>query len=126
MARPGRVAIVLDSSFLIHLATITTRVFEELESRLGALEFVVPSSVVKELERVARRKRVARLALEFAVKQRVVETSLPPDVAVVEMAKKFNGFVASMDRGVIGRARSMGVPYVTLKDNFPVIVGPEL
>ena len=116
--------VVVDTSFLVQLAHPGLQpVLEELERRIGKLELVVPSPVLGELRRVASRKRIAGVALEYASRLRVFYVGLPPDDSVLEAAEKLGGYVATMDKEILREARRRGIPYITLRDNFPVIVG---
>ncbi len=46
------VEIICDSSFLITLASRRIKNISSIETEIGAIEYVVPDMVVKELERV--------------------------------------------------------------------------
>ncbi len=116
--------VVVDTSFLVQLTEPgSLMVVEELEDRLGKLKMIVPSPVLDELERLARKKRQAEIALEHASRLEIYQSSLDPDRSVIEVAKLVGGFIASMDRGILDVARREGIPYITLKDDFPVVVG---
>ena len=116
--------VVADTSFLIRLAEPGGRaVLEEVERELGAVKFVVPSCVLRELESLSRRLPEAAVALEFARRMELVEAAGPPDEAVLEAAAEAGGIVAAMDKGILREARRRGLATLTLHDDVPVISG---
>ncbi len=48
------VRIICDSSFLMILASKRIKIFSNVETEIGALEYVVPDMVVNELEKISR------------------------------------------------------------------------
>ncbi len=53
----------------------------------------------------------------------VVERRGRPDDAVLELALESRGVLATMDGGLLRRARGMGVPTLTLHGGMPVLTG---
>ncbi|MGI0058168.1 MAG: hypothetical protein ACREBJ_00230 [Nitrosotalea sp.] len=47
------VKVICDSSFLVLVASTRIKNISNIETEIGALEYVVPNMVVKELERLA-------------------------------------------------------------------------
>ncbi len=114
--------VILDTSILMLLYN-GVQVFDEIEELLlSRPECIVPQSVVEELERIAEssdktlhQRRAARLALDTLAKKRcrVVETDLPADDAIIELATRLrDAIVATADNELRRRLRELGLPNI--------------
>jgi rRNA-processing protein FCF1 len=95
-------------------------IISELERVIGSkFVLVVPSAVIAELERIARRSSgregaAARIGLEIARRWgRVVEREGGADSVILEMAR--GRIVGTGDMELKGRLRRMGVPVIFLR-----------
>jgi rRNA-processing protein FCF1 len=124
----------MDTSFLIQLSEPGgMAAIERIEELLGGgrprLRLLIPSCVVDELRSLSRRLPGAALAVEFmrggrpGIEVEVVERRGRPDDAVLELALESRGVLATMDGGLLRRARGMGVPTLTLHGGMPVLTG---
>lgn len=59
------VEVVCDTSFLMLLASKNIKNISNLETEIGAIEFVVPDMVIKELERISQGKTVKKKLLQL-------------------------------------------------------------
>jgi rRNA-processing protein FCF1 len=97
-------------------------IFDEIPKILGRnVEFILPSKVYEEIERLAIQddKREARLALTLANKCRRVEVQADNresvDDAIVRLALGWKSPVATNDQILRKRLRSLGVPVLNMR-----------
>ncbi len=112
--------VLLDTSILLAIPEKKARVLEEIKSRLGRVEFFVPSSVSRELEIVGSRKgkkqayAIARKVLELNNVKEIEDPRRNADDFLAEMAKQ--GFiVATNDRALKKRIKGFGGRIIYLK-----------
>lgn len=112
MARPVQ-PVVLDTNALLLPFTSGVRIDAELERVVGPVQWLVPSSVAWELERLAKGKdnaaRAARMAQKLVARAATVETSLPGDDGVLEVATKNSALLVTNDRKLQEEARKRGI-----------------
>jgi rRNA-processing protein FCF1 len=115
-----RVEVLADTSFLMVPGMYGIDIISELERVIGSkFVLVVPSAVIAELERIARRSSgregaAARIGLEIARRWgRVVEREGGADSVILEMAR--GRIVGTGDMELKGRLRRMGVPVIFLR-----------
>ena len=119
--------VIFDTSFTIYICEKPSSALREMEDLIGKVEPVLPSPVLQELKRLARRKRKAKLALEASKRMEVIEAEGPADRAIVNLARRLNAPVATLDKELASLLRKEGIPYFTVKDDHLVTVGrPEL
>ena len=120
------IIVVLDTNFLVVPAQFSIDIFTESERILeGRVEFVVPRSVIQELERKldvgTRSERFKfRIALDLIDRCTIIEpeefsSSSPVDEQVLEYAIAVNGVVATNDRELRERSLQRGVPVIILR-----------
>ncbi|MBI2937655.1 MAG: hypothetical protein HYY22_05560 [Thaumarchaeota archaeon] len=124
------VDLLLDSSFLIFLVETPSGGFTEIEDKLGKVEPIVLTSVIKELRRIAdraasKRAKAAARALDYASGlRRVPQTgSGSVDDQILLYAKSSGAAVATLDTELRRRLRAAGVVVVTLSGNRLVVEG---
>lgn len=115
--------VIFDTSFTIYICEKPSTVLMEMEDLAGKVEPVLPSPVFQELKRLARRKKSAKLALEASKRMEVVKVEGPADRAVVNLAKRFNAPVATLDKELASLLRKEGIPYFTVKDDHLIVIG---
>jgi rRNA-processing protein FCF1 len=117
--------VVLDSNFLILPLTLRLDIFSEIERLLpGRVEFLVVSSVRKELEKLSSKKteigRRATFALELLDRCIYVnldlEQRMTVDEALVEFARKKKVIVATSDMPLRKKLRDINVPVIYVRD----------
>jgi hypothetical protein len=99
-------------------------IFRELDELLNQkVETVIPSPVYEEIQRIACGKsklaKEAKLALKIAEKSEVLEVKLEPgestDDLIARLAKECGCLVATNDRELRRRLRSLMVPVIYLR-----------
>ncbi|MEM3493256.1 MAG: PIN domain-containing protein [Thermoplasmata archaeon] len=111
--------LILDTSMLFAPFNYSFNFDIAVQDFLGPVEIVVPSSVIKELEGLAKTNNLARTVLRFAAKYKVVEVSQRGDRGIIECAEKFTGreiFVATLDTKLGERIRKKGYKVVFLRE----------
>ena len=120
------VTVVIDTNFLVIPAQFSVDIFAETERVIErGVEFVVLSSVLREIEMMAHdsesvaEQRTFRLALELTKRCKVVEYDPEEDLSVDEQilvyAQSVGGVLATNDRKLRDRAREKGVPVLRLR-----------
>ena len=119
MARPR---VVLDANALMLPFQFRVNLDAELARLLGACDVFVPSSVVGELERLAKENRAAKAAFRLAAKYDVYKTTRRGDLGVVSAAKALRATVVTSDAGLLRVLRREGIPRITLRSRSHLVV----
>jgi rRNA-processing protein FCF1 len=122
---PGKkLRIILDSNALFVPAQFNIDIFEELKNLLNRnFEFILPSPVKKELERIAsqgqeKTRRRAEMALKLAQKCTLLETedsSGSTDDLILEIARTQRYPVFTNDRQLRNRLRDINTPVIYVR-----------
>ncbi len=112
-------AVIIDTNGLMIPGQFGVDIFSELE-RLGFQEFLVPSPVVRELERIARSgkgkdRNAASIGRQLLHKCRIVETVGGGDEAVLSLALERGAAVLTNDSDLKKRLSRKGVSVVYLR-----------
>ncbi|MHB8633374.1 MAG: type II toxin-antitoxin system VapC family toxin [Thermoplasmatota archaeon] len=106
-------AVVFDTNALLLPFTSGVRVEEEIERLMGPSEWLVPSCVAWELERLAKGKgasaRAARMAQKLAQRATAVPARLPGDDGVLEVAHAHHAALFTNDRRLQAEAARRGL-----------------
>lgn len=100
----------------------------ELEDHLGKIEFVIPTIVIRELNRIAslagiKRSKEAKLALELANKFKIIELEgAAADDVITAYAVRHKCFAATIDSELKNKLRRNSVNVITLSNNRLKIV----
>lgn len=120
--RRSPLQVIIDSNFLITPAEYNIDILEEIPRILGrSVELIVPEVVYKELERVTQQRgaRRASLALALAEKCRIINAQIRREEGVddtlVRLAQEWGSPVATNDRSLRKRLRSLGVPVLSMR-----------
>ena len=108
--------IVADTNALIAPFKLKFNIDSELTRILGAYEIIVPKPIIGELEKLAVTNIHARGALKLARSRKIKSTKSAGDDAVLELAKKINGFVMTNDKELIARARKRNLKVIRVKE----------
>ncbi len=114
--------VVLDANALMMPFQYKLNIDVELTRLLGSYELYVPSCVLGELERVAKRRWEARAALQMAQRYRVIEVQSRGDAGVIEAAKKLNAAVVTNDKALRIRLMKDGIRVIFMKQNHLVMI----
>ena len=119
-AKPGLTQVVFDTNALLLPFTVGTNLESELERLLGAVEWVVPSSILGELKMLANGEgtlaRNAKSALRLAQRARLESTALPGDDGLLEVARRLKGVIVTNDRLVQQEAKISGLKVVVARE----------
>ena len=106
------VEVICDTSFLIHLATHKIKNLDSVNTEIGQIQFVVPSVVLSELEKLSKtqeKKQDAITALEFAQNLKTIEMSGKfADQAIIDHVRNHGGMTATMDKELKNKIKSLG------------------
>ena len=109
--------VVLDTNALMLPFQVRLNLDSEIQRILGDAEIYVPSCVLGELKRLARRRWEAKAALRLAEKYRVVDVERLGDSGVMEAAEKLGAYVLTNDEAFISLLRERGIPVIYLRQN---------
>ena len=106
------VEVICDTSFLIHLSTRKIKNLDSVNTEIGQIQFVVPSVVLSELEKLSKtqdKKHDAITTLEFAQNLKTIEMSGKfADQAIIERVRKRGGIIATLDNELKNKIKSLG------------------
>ena len=106
------VEVICDTSFLIHLSTRKIKNLDSVNTEIGQIQFVVPSVVLSELERLSKtqdKKQDAITTLEFAQNLKTIEMSGKfADQAIIDYVRNHGGITATMDKELKNKIKSLG------------------
>ena len=115
------VDVICDTSFLIHLATKKIKNIDNLETEIGQINFVIPDIVKNELEKLCtneNKKLEAKATLNFIKNLRTIPISGNyADDALVSYVKEHGGMIATMDKELKNKAKSLGSSIITLSSD---------
>lgn len=97
----------------------------ELERVVGSYDYLVPNTVVSELEGLLKgREPKSREAMSLYdhISPEVVEVMGPADHAVIELAQERNGAVLTQDSLVRKKALAAGVPVIFLRSGKHLVL----
>jgi hypothetical protein len=103
--------VILDSNALMIPLQLKIDIFSELE-RLGFTEFLIPAEAIRELEKLGRKNRDARVALELSKKCRVIPAKGEVDFLLIKLAKSHKASVLTNDRELRKILRKQKIPVV--------------
>ena len=122
--------VVCDSSFLMALVSNPITCTERVEDELGKLNFIVPSSVLKELELIKiragpKRSKMAGAAIQMANSKfetrSIGEFNYDVDSMLIEHAIKSKCAVATLDNDLLRRLIHKNVLVITLTNNRMIV-----
>ena len=119
------VDVICDTSFLIHLATRKSSNLDSINTEIGQIQFVVPSVVLGELERLSKteeKRQNAIATLEFAQNLKNISISGEfADKEITEYVKKHGGMVATMDKELKSNIKNLGGSILSFSNNKIVL-----
>ena len=105
------VEVICDTSFLIHLSTHKIKNLDSVNTEIGQIQFVVPSVVLSELEKLSKtqdKKQDAITTLEFAQNLKTIEMSGKfADQAIIDYVRNHGGITATMDKELKNKIKSL-------------------
>jgi len=115
------VDVICDTSFLIHLATKKIKNIDNIETEIGQISFVIPDTVKNELEKLCtneNKKLEARATLNFIKNLRTIPIlGNYVDDAIISYVKEHGGMIATMDKELKNKAKSLGSSIITFSSD---------
>ena len=119
------VEVICDTSFLIHLSTRKIKNLDSVNTEIGQIQFVVPSVVLSELERLSKtqdKKQDATTTLVFAQNLKTIEISGKfADQAIIEHVRKHGGITATMDKELKNKIKSLNGSVISFSNDKIVL-----
>ena len=113
--------VVLDTNALLLPYQLGINIEKELTRLLGICRIIVPTSVIKEAEKLASSDgsvaMAAKLGLNIVRKRdfQIVETIYNGDDGVMDVAVKTNAAIVTNDKELKKKAREMGLPVIYVR-----------
>ena len=119
------VEVICDTSFLIHLSTRKIKNLDSVNTEIGQIQFVVPSVVLSELERLSKtqdKKQDATTTLELAQNLKTIEMSGKfADQAIIDHVRKHGGITATMDKELKNKIKMLGGSVISFSNDKIVL-----
>jgi len=119
------VEVICDTSFLIHLSTRKIKNLDSVNTEIGQIQFVVPSVVLNELEKLSKtqdKKQDAITTLELAQNLKTIEMSGKfADQAIIEHVRKNGGIIATMDKELKNKIKSLNGSVISFSNDKIVL-----
>ena len=119
------VEVICDTSFLIHLATRKIKNIDSLNTEIGQIQFVVPSVVLAELEKLSKsqeKKQDATTTIEFAQNLKTIEMSGKfADQAIIDHVRNHGGIAATMDKELKNKIKSLNGSIISFSNDKIVL-----
>jgi len=119
------VEVICDTSFLIHLATRKIKNIDSVNTEIGQIQFVVPSVVLGELERLSKseeKKHDATATLEFSQNLKTIEMSGKfADQAIIDHVRNHGGMIATMDKELKNKIKSLNGSIISFSNDKIVL-----
>ena len=119
------VEVICDTSFLIHLATRKIKNIDTVNTEIGQIQFVVPSIVLAELEKLSKtedKKQDATTTLEFVQNLKTIE--MPgkfADQAIIDHVRNHGGMTATMDKELKNKIKSLNGSIISFSNDKIVL-----
>ena len=119
------VEVICDTSFLIHLATRKIKNIDSVNTEIGQIQFVVPSVVLGELERLSKteeKSQDATTTLEFTQNLKTIE--MPgkfADQAIIDHVRNHGGMTATMDKELKNKIKSLNGSIISFSNDKIVL-----
>ncbi len=117
--------VICDTSFLIQLATKKIKNINSFESEIGQIQLVVPQVVKNELEKLSKDEKkkhevISTLNLINKLKQIPISGNYA-DESLISYVKEHGGIIATMDKELKTKIKSIGARIITLSNDRIVL-----
>ncbi len=125
MGQVQLVDVICDTSFLIQLATKKIKNINSFETEIGQIQLVVPQVVKNELEKLRKDKKkkhevISTLNLINKLKQIPISGNYA-DESLISYVKEHGGIIATMDKELKTKIKSIGASIITLSNDRIVL-----
>ena len=119
------VDVICDTSFLIQLATKKIKNINTFETEIGQIQLVVPQVVKNELEKLSKDEKkkhevISTLNLINKLKQIQISGNYA-DESLISYVKEHGGIIATMDKELKTKIKSIGASIITLSNDRIVL-----
>jgi len=119
------VEVICDTSFLIQLATKKIKNINSFETEIGQIQLVVPQVVKNELEKLSKDEKkkhevISTLNLINKLKQIPISGNYA-DESLISYVKEHGGIIATMDKELKTKIKSIGASIITLSNDRIVL-----
>lgn len=104
--------IILDTNALILQFKEKLHLEDELQRLLGKYEIIIPSSVIKELEKLSEGNQNAMAALKYAQKFKKIDVEGKGDNSIIDLAERLGCYVLTNDKELIKRLKNKGIKVI--------------
>lgn len=115
------VDVICDTSFLIHTANTRIKNISNIETEIGPLNYVVPTVVLRELEKLAddpNKGIKAKSTLEYITNYKKIEISGNfADDAILDYIKSNGGIIATMDKELKNKVKELGNSIISVAND---------
>ena len=119
------IEVICDTSFLIHLATRKIKNIDSVNTEIGQIQFVVPSIVLGELEKLSKteeKKQDATTTLEFAQNLKTIEISGKfADQAIIDHVRNHGSMTSTMDKELKNKIKSLNGSIISFSNDKIVL-----
>ena len=117
--------VICDTSFLIQLATKKIKNINTFETEIGQIQLVVPQVVKNELEKLSKDEKkkhevISTLNLINKLKQIPISGNYA-DESLISYVKEHGGIIATMDKELKTKIKSIGASIITLSNDRIVL-----
>ena len=125
MGQVQLVDVICDTSFLIQLATKKIKNINSFETEIGQIQLVVPQVVKNELEKLSKNEKkkheiISTLNLINKLKQIPISGNYA-DESLILYVKEHGGIIATMDKELKTKIKSIGASIITLSNDRIVL-----
>jgi len=125
LGRAQLVDVICDTSFLIQLATKKIKNINSFETEIGQIQLVVPQVVKNELEKLSKDEKkkheiISTLNLINKLKQIPISGNYA-DESLISYVKEHGGIIATMDKELKTKIKSIGASIITLSNDRIVL-----
>jgi len=119
------VDVICDTSFLIHLANHRLKNLETLDTDIGIVKFLVPDTVILELENLAKKEKKTKEATNTIhhiknFKQIKIGGTFA-DESILNYIKENGGIVATIDKELKYKIKNFGGSVISIANNRIVL-----
>lgn len=108
--------VIFDTSFIIYILEKPSFVLDKIIDEIGMPEITVPSSVIRELEKLSSKKKILKNYKLLNI-ETFKEFNGNADDDILKLALKTKYPVFTLDLELAKRISKIGVPCYTLSDN---------
>lgn len=124
------VDVICDTSFLIHLANHRIKNLATLDIDIGFIQFLVPDTVISELDRLAKKEQKTKEAtntIQYIQNfKRIKIGGSFADESILEYVKDNGGVIATIDKDLKYKIKSHGGSVVSIANNRIVLEANRL